>query len=101
MTCRSVRHIPEWLPWLSYKPLARVGHNLGNEVLYPPLRFVKESIVSYIYLDIIVHQSNPRIHYSSMALRYPHLLLSISKRWRTLNSVVLTGRRQRKRLLRF
>ena len=44
-TCASVRHIPEWLPWLSYKPLARIGHNLGNQVLYPPLQFVKESIV--------------------------------------------------------
>ena len=41
-----VRHIPEWLPWLSYKPLARIGHNLGNEVVYTPLQFVKESIVS-------------------------------------------------------
>ena len=43
----SVRHIPEWLPWFSYKPLARIGHNLGQEVLYEPIRFVKESIVSY------------------------------------------------------
>jgi len=41
-----LRHIPEWLPWLSYKPLARIGHNLGNEVLYPPLQFVKESILN-------------------------------------------------------
>ncbi|KAI0288406.1 cytochrome P450 [Russula brevipes] len=39
-----LRHIPEWLPWLSYKPLARFGHKLGNEVLYPPIQFVKESI---------------------------------------------------------
>jgi hypothetical protein len=42
----SVRYIPEWVPWLSYKPLARIGYNMGNEVLYPPLQFVKESIVS-------------------------------------------------------
>lgn len=41
----SVRHIPEWLPWFSYKPLARVGHELGIQVLYPPIRFVKESMV--------------------------------------------------------
>lgn len=40
-----VRHIPEWLPWFSYKPLARVGHELGIQVLYPPIRFVKESMV--------------------------------------------------------
>ena len=42
----SVRYIPEWVPWLSYKPLARIGNNMGNEVLYPPIQFVKESIVS-------------------------------------------------------
>jgi hypothetical protein len=42
----SVRYIPEWVPWLSYKPLARIGYNMGNKVLYPPLQFVKESIVS-------------------------------------------------------
>jgi len=31
-----------------------------NEVLYPPLQFVKESVVSDIYLDIIAYQSNPK-----------------------------------------
>jgi len=41
-----VRHIPEWLPWFSYKPLARYGHHLGNQVLYPPIQFVKESILN-------------------------------------------------------
>jgi hypothetical protein len=41
-----VRHIPEWLSWFSYKPLARIGHEIGNQVLYPPIQFVKESIVS-------------------------------------------------------
>ncbi|KAH9956419.1 hypothetical protein BC827DRAFT_756655 [Russula dissimulans] len=25
-----LRHIPEWLPWLSYKPLARYGYNLDR-----------------------------------------------------------------------
>ncbi|KAI0295929.1 cytochrome P450 [Russula brevipes] len=40
-----LRRIPEWLPWFSYKPLARVGHDLGNRVLYPPIQFVKESIL--------------------------------------------------------
>jgi hypothetical protein len=45
-TYTLVRHIPEWLPGLSYKPLARNGYNLGNEVLYPPLQFVRQSIVS-------------------------------------------------------
>jgi len=41
-----VRHIPEWLPWFSYKPLIRVGRELGKQVLYPPIQFVKESMVS-------------------------------------------------------
>ena len=41
-----VRHIPEWIPWFSYKPLARFGYNLGQEVVHEPMRFVKESIVS-------------------------------------------------------
>jgi len=39
-----LRYVPEWLPWLSYKPLARYGHNLGNEVMNGPMKFVKESI---------------------------------------------------------
>ena len=43
----SVRHIPEWLPWFSYKPLARIGHNLGQKVVHEPILFVKESIVSH------------------------------------------------------
>jgi len=40
-----VRYVPEWLSWLSYKPLARYGHNLGNEVMNGPMEFVRESIV--------------------------------------------------------
>ncbi|KAH9967253.1 cytochrome P450 [Russula dissimulans] len=40
-----LRHIPEWLPWFSYKPLARYGHRLGNQVLYPPIQFVKKSML--------------------------------------------------------
>ena len=41
-----VRYIPEWLPWLSYKPLARYGYDIGQEVLHRPMEFVRESIVS-------------------------------------------------------
>ena len=44
----SVRYIPEWLPWLSYKPLARYGYNLGQEVQNGPMKFVRESIVRII-----------------------------------------------------
>ncbi len=42
----SVRHIPEWLPWFSYKKIIRVGRELGKQVKYPPIQFVKESMVS-------------------------------------------------------
>ena len=42
-----VRHIPDWLPWFSYKPLARVGRDLGLEVLHPPIDFVKDAMVSW------------------------------------------------------
>ena len=45
-----VRYIPEWLPWLSYKPLARYGRDLGQEAVYGPMSFVRESIVRK-YLD--------------------------------------------------
>jgi hypothetical protein len=45
-TYTSVRYIPDWLPWFSYKPLVRLGIDLGNKVLYPPIRKVKESMVS-------------------------------------------------------
>lgn len=41
----SVRYVPEWLPWLSYKPLARYGHDLWQEVMYGPLSLVRESMV--------------------------------------------------------
>ena len=41
-----VRHIPAWVPYLSFKPLAEVGRAITQEMLYPPIQFVKESIVS-------------------------------------------------------
>ena len=41
-----VRYIPEWLPWISYKPLARYGYDIGQAVLHGPLDFVRETIVS-------------------------------------------------------
>jgi len=42
-----VRHIPDWLPWFSYKPLARFGRDLGLEVLNSPIQFVKDALVSW------------------------------------------------------
>ncbi|KAI0302454.1 cytochrome P450 [Multifurca ochricompacta] len=41
-----LRHIPEWLSWFSYKPLARIGHDLGMEMMNEPIRFVRESMVN-------------------------------------------------------
>jgi len=40
-----IRHIPEWLSCLSYRPLPRYGYKPGQEVLHGPMAFVKESIV--------------------------------------------------------
>jgi hypothetical protein len=44
----QVRHIPEWLPWLSYKRLTRYGYDLGQEVLHEPMEFVKETMVGIL-----------------------------------------------------
>jgi hypothetical protein len=41
-----VQYIPEWVSWFSYKPLARLGYNIGQEVLRGPMEFVREAIVS-------------------------------------------------------
>ncbi|KAI9448698.1 cytochrome P450 [Lactarius psammicola] len=41
-----LRHIPEWLSWFSFKPFARFGYNLGQEVVYEPMRFAKESLLN-------------------------------------------------------
>ena len=41
-----VRHIPAWVPYFSFKPSAEVGRAITQEMLYPPIQFVKESIVS-------------------------------------------------------
>ncbi|KAI0273085.1 cytochrome P450 [Russula aff. rugulosa BPL654] len=41
-----LRHIPEWIPWISYWPLARIGHALAEQVMNDPMRFVRESMLS-------------------------------------------------------
>ncbi|KAH9957214.1 cytochrome P450 [Russula dissimulans] len=41
-----LRYIPEWLPWLSYKPLARYGYDLGQEVMHGPMSFVREGMAN-------------------------------------------------------
>ena len=42
-----MRHIPEWLLWFSYKPLARIGRDIENEVVREPMQFVRKSVESY------------------------------------------------------
>jgi len=33
------------VPYISFKPLAEIGRTLSQEMLYPPMQFVKESII--------------------------------------------------------
>jgi hypothetical protein len=75
-----VRHIPEWLPWLSYKPLARLGYNLGQETMYEPIRFVKETMVRGCFGCL--HLSIVFLFSSLMAQRSRHSLSKIYKRQR-------------------
>ncbi|KAI0263944.1 cytochrome P450 [Gloeopeniophorella convolvens] len=39
-----LRHIPAWLPWFSYQPLARVGRELWEEIRLAPIQFAKQSV---------------------------------------------------------
>lgn len=39
-----LRHIPAWVPWLSYKPAARAGYDAGQDVLHYPMQFVKDGL---------------------------------------------------------
>jgi hypothetical protein len=41
----SVRHIPSWVPWFSYEPLAQMGRNLSQRVRNEPIDFVKNAMV--------------------------------------------------------
>ncbi|KAF8259263.1 cytochrome P450 [Lactarius quietus] len=40
----SLKYVPEWLPWFSYKPLARFGYTIGQQAVQEPMAFVMESI---------------------------------------------------------
>jgi len=71
-----VQYIPEWLPWLSYKPLARYGYDLGQEVKHGPMSFVRESIVRTISRTSHIESS---LFVRSAALLNHHLLLSVYK----------------------
>ncbi|KAH9952447.1 cytochrome P450 [Russula dissimulans] len=37
-----LKHIPAWVPWLSYQPAARAGFDAGQDVLRYPMEFVKD-----------------------------------------------------------
>ncbi|KAI9441780.1 cytochrome P450 [Lactarius indigo] len=39
-----LRHIPSWVPWLSYEPLARLGRELGQTTMNEPIYFVKNAM---------------------------------------------------------
>jgi hypothetical protein len=41
----EVRHIPSWVPWLSYEPLAQLGRVLAERMKNEPIDFVKSAIV--------------------------------------------------------
>ncbi|KAH9952456.1 cytochrome P450 [Russula dissimulans] len=39
-----LRHIPSWVPWLSYEPLAQLGRVLAERMKNEPIDFVKSAI---------------------------------------------------------
>ena len=41
----SVRHIPSWVPFLSYEPLARIVRKLSERMRNEPIDFVKNALV--------------------------------------------------------
>ncbi len=45
-----MRHIPAWVPWLSYKPAAREGYDAGQDVLRYPIQFVKDGLVRFMFV---------------------------------------------------
>lgn len=45
-----MKHIPAWIPWLSYKPAAKAGFDAGKDVLRYPIEFVKDRFVSPVFV---------------------------------------------------
>ncbi|KAI0253728.1 cytochrome P450 [Lactifluus subvellereus] len=39
-----LRHIPSWVPWFSYEPLARIGRKLAQRMKNEPIDFVKNAM---------------------------------------------------------
>jgi hypothetical protein len=40
-----VRHIPSWVPFLSYEPFARAVRKLSERIRNEPIDFVKNALV--------------------------------------------------------
>ena len=51
-----MKHIPAWIPWLSYKPAAQAGFDAGQDVLRYPMEFVKDGFVRFFGL---LHEAKP------------------------------------------
>ena len=47
----TVKHIPAWIPWLSYKPAAKAGFDAGKDVLRYPIEFVKDRLVGLVVIQ--------------------------------------------------
>ncbi len=45
-----MKHIPAWVPWLSYKPAAQAGFDAGQDVLRYPMEFVKNGFVRFLFV---------------------------------------------------
>jgi hypothetical protein len=41
----SVLHIPSWVPFLSYEPLAQIGRRMSERIRNEPIDFVKNALV--------------------------------------------------------
>ncbi|KAI0278780.1 cytochrome P450 [Russula aff. rugulosa BPL654] len=41
-----LRHVPSWVPYLSYKPLAQKGRKMNERIRNEPIDFVKNALVS-------------------------------------------------------
>ena len=92
----TVRYVPGWLPWLSYKPLARYGYNIAQEVLHRPIEFVRESIVSVFDVQRFLNFKSLRFASLTELLSH-HLLSRICKRRR--NSKNQNAKKRKKWLL--
>jgi hypothetical protein len=49
-----VRHIPSWVPYFSYKPLAEIGRKVNERIRNEPIDFVKNALVCDYFSSIHV-----------------------------------------------